>query len=418
MIKGTQAGSNGPRLQRSSGDVTPLAKYRSSTPLPLGGVISRLACGMSAVAFLLGGASGALAGETTSPQNLAGITERLDVECREGRFSGVVIIRVQDREVLEHVCGQADIINDLAVERDTRFKIYSTSKFITALTIMKLVELGQMDLDVPITGYVSDAPRVWGGVTIRMLLNHTSGFPDHTLKLLYNFRSDHSSAMRLTLSSLDEEEASLDNPPGSTLSYNNFGFELLADAAAQVAGRPFGDLVAAYVFQPAGMASASVEAPSLEAGHAVPVSSPGLALGYNGEPGALQQALNWAFVQLGAGAVHASADDFIALDQALKDGRILDPALLDEMTASLIQPPWDSPYFFGLGVLVQSIDGVRMSGHTGGVNGYISSFQRLPDHDAMFVVLSNRGFARTAWLNDAVADLFSDSPRTNDHASP
>ena len=338
------------------------------------------------------------------PEALAAIGARIDAECAEGRFSGVVIIRIRGREALQRSCGMADIVNQVAVTRDTRFKIYSVSKYITALTVMALVENGALSLDQPITTYIADAPAEWSGVTLRMLLNHTSGIDDLTLPLLYHYRSDHPAAMRDLFAALTPGERALKSAPGIARRYNNFGFELLADATARATGTPFASLVEQMVFRPAGMRSASIEPPLIEAGHLVPVSEPGLAKGYNGERGALSEAVNWAFVQLGAGAVRASAADFIALDAALRQGKIIGPAMQAEMIRNPVAPPdGKAGAAFGLGVAIQSPRGTAMIGHTGGTNGYITDFQRFPDEDAMMIVLSNRGTTRTAWMYDHVA---------------
>ncbi|SMF61381.1 serine hydrolase domain-containing protein [Allosphingosinicella indica] len=360
--------------------------------------------GMVWAALLAAAAVPAIAAAPVRGADFGAIKARLTAECAADTFSGIVLVRAGGRDLFEHVCGKADIINGIANARETRFKIYSTSKFITALTVLKLVEDGRMRLDAPVTDYIADAPGEWRGVTIRMLLNHTSGIDDLTLPFIWHFRADHPSAMRGLLPALTAEQRALKSAPGTAFRYNNFGFELLADAAAKAGGQPFPALVEALVFQPAGMKSASIEAPLIEAGHLVPVSAEGLAKGYNGDPGKLDQAINWGFVQQGAGAVHASVDDFVALDAALKAGRILGPAMLAEMTRAPVDADGKTGgQAFGLGVVVNVADGVTMYGHTGGTNGYISDFERYPDDDAMLIVLTNRGNIRTAWLREGVA---------------
>ena len=143
------------------------------------------------------------------------------------------------------------------------------------------------------------------------------------------------------------------------------------------------------------------------------MTEPGLALGYNGEPGRLEQAISYAFVQLGAGAVRASVDDFAQLDEALAAGRIVSSETWAQMRANPVTPPQGSRQpagrTFGLGVFVIEIEGVELDGHTGGTNGYISDFERFPDFDAMMIVLTNRGFTRTAWLREGVAHAFAET---------
>ena len=64
------------------------------------------------------------------------------------------------------------------------------------------------------------------------------------------------------------------------------------------------------------------------------------------------------------------------------------------MTSNPVHPPEGdhnpTTRGFGLGVIIESADGVIMQGHTGGTNGYISDFERLPDNGAMMIALTNR----------------------------
>jgi D-alanyl-D-alanine carboxypeptidase len=342
----------------------------------------------------------------SSRYDVTAISEEFERQCRDGSFSGVVVVRVGGQNIFDRQCGTADIINNIPITRETRFKIYSTSKLMTALTVMRLVEQRKMALDDPIAKYISDLPMEWQQVTVRQLLNHSSGIPDLTGKMVEQFRTDQPQAVRSALTQLDAEERRLKNAPGTAFHYNNFGFELLADAASHASGMDFATLVAQEIFQPARMMSATIEAPNMVMGHPLPVAEPGLAFGYNGEPGKLEQATNYAFVQLGAGAIRASAEDFIALDAALSSGKLLSRSSMREMTRALLPDErLESGRRFGLGIIVSDKDGVRMEGHTGGTNGFISDFERYPDENAMMIALTNRGFAKTRWLRDGIATM-------------
>lgn len=344
------------------------------------------------------------AAEAPVRYNLTAIDQELERQCADGLFSGVVVIRVRGKDIFERSCGMADIVNGIANSRQTRFKIYSTSKFITALAVMRLVEQGKLSLDHPVSTYVKDIPTEWAKVTIRQLLNHSSGIPDLTEKLGERFTRDHPRAMRQLLAEVSVDERAVISPPGTTFVYNNFGFELLADAASAVTGMAFADVVAQQIFTPAGMTQSSIESPYILMGHPQPVNETGLAFGYNGAPSSLEQAVNYAFIQLGAGAVRATVDDFIALDAALSAGKIVSHRSLEDMMRIPADRP-ESGVKFGLGVFVGEVSGVKMHGHTGGTNGYISDFKRYTDDDAMLIALTNRGFVRTRWLREAVAKM-------------
>lgn len=335
----------------------------------------------------------------------------LEAACEAGEFSGVLALAQRGETLFQHVCGQADIINDKPNSLDTRFKIFSTSKYLTAITILHLCETGDMQLDAPISDYLPEVPQGWSGVTVRHLLNHTSGLPDLTEVMLARFNLDHPTAMNSVLSEAPEDQLQPLKLPGEDYRYNNFGFELLAHAASRVKGVPFANLLEDTVLKPAGMTTASVEAPNLVAGHPLAVQEEGLAIGYNGAPGALTQAENWAFIQLGAGAVRASLADMLALDRALTGGLLLSEASLSEMRANPVVSregrAVTEPLGYGLGVVLSSAAGITMIGHSGGTNGYIADFEQLPGQDALLIVLTNRGFTRLKPLKDLVGQAWT-----------
>lgn len=342
------------------------------------------------------------------------LERHLEKACDAGDFSGVLAVAQRGETLFQHVCGLADPVNGIAITPETRFKIFSTSKYLTAIAVLRMSELGELDLDAPIRRYLVDVPESWSGATVRNLLNHTSGLPDLTEAMLFRFRLDHPSAMKAVLTELSEDEARPLEEAGENFRYNNFGFELLAHAAAVVRGQPFSQVLDELVLEPAGMTNASVEAPNMVAGHPVAVQEDGLAIGYNGAPGALVQAENWAFVQLGAGAVRASLADMLALDRALDEGRLLSLDRRAEMRANLVVSRQGKAEVadrgYGLGLVVSSAGGQTLVGHSGGTNGYIADFEQLPDHDAALIILTNRGFTRLQPLRELVGQAFTGSP--------
>lgn len=344
--------------------------------------------------------------ETASPPDFAPLQTHLVAACQAGEFSGVLAVAQRGDVIFQHVCGQADIVNGKPNTAETRFKIFSTSKYLTAIAILRLCETGEMDLDAPLSRYLAQTPASWSGVTLRHLLSHTSGLPDLTEAMLARFNLDHPSAMDGVLSGAPQEQLQPLEAPGENYRYNNFGFELLAHAASAVRDAPFATLLEELVLTPAGMTTASVEGPNLVAGHPVAVQEEGLAIGFNGTPGALSQAENWAFIQLGAGAVRASLADMLALDRALAEGRLLSPESLAEMRANPVVSSDGkaivAPNGYGLGVVLSSAGGVSMVGHSGGTNGYIADFEQLPEQDAVLIVLTNRGFTKLKPLRELV----------------
>lgn len=330
------------------------------------------------------------------PPELQAIENRLQADCEAGRFSGVAAARTQGRLVFLHSCGFTDAERRNPITADARFKLFSISKPFTAAAILRLVEDGRIDLDESIRRYLPDAPPAWDAVSIRHLLHHQSGIPDHTNKLLEAYADhgdrSHSDAMRRTLSALTAAGEELASSPGSEWKYSNFGYELLAHAAATVENRPFHELIRDYILEPAGMDEASVELPVEGNAELTSESSPGLVPGYVGSPEQWKPTRSYSFIQQGAGALHASYRDLLAFDAALNRGEVISPEMQRRNVTESVKASETARY--GFGWLIRSIAGCTYWQHSGGTNGYVSDFARLPEKQIAVVVLSNLGFAK------------------------
>lgn len=331
-------------------------------------------------------------------RDFSAFDQDVKAQCASGEFGGLIVVAVAGRPAYSHACG-----DDFAP--DARFKIFSTSKLLTALAVMKLVEEGRMALDAPVADYLPDLPTGWSGVTVRHLLNHTSGLGDHTNELMDHFGPDHATAMRALLKQPDVIETTPAQTPGDHWRYNNFGYELLADAAAHVVGESFDSVLVHRVLEPAGMKDAVVELGGRGPDGLASVPDPRLAPGWNREDdGKREEALSYSFVQLGAGAIHASMADMIALDRAIAEGRVVERETWAMMIGERVATSAANPgAFYGLGVMVAARQGLPSHGHTGGINGYISTFRRFPEQDAVVIALSNTGWAGTRWIEDGAA---------------
>ncbi|MFN4092808.1 MAG: serine hydrolase domain-containing protein [Brevundimonas sp.] len=330
--------------------------------------------------------------------SLEDIRGRLETECAAGRFSGVVVAQVAGREVFKHVCGYTDWEARTPMTEGARFKIFSATKSFTATAVLAMSERGRLNLDDPLGHYLPRSPEAWRGVTLRHLLTHTSGIPDHTELLLDAYlthgSADHSSALDQVLGNLTADQVTLKTPPGETWAYNNFGYELLAQVLAEVSGIPFHEVLTNDVLRPAGMSSASVELPILEDGRILGSQEPGLVMGYNGEPGRLTQARSYGFVQQGAGSIHASYHDLLAFSASLSRGEVISL----ETQARVINEavPISETAKYGFGWIVRSAAGRVYLQHSGGTNGFITDFSRTPDGQIAVVLLSNLGFTNTS----------------------
>lgn len=333
----------------------------------------------------------------------ADIAAELRARCASGAFSGTVIVTRDDDRLLHVTCQPP---NAPRLGPNTRFKFFSMSKMFTGLAIARLVERGQIDPTARLRLYFRHLPSAWRDVQVGQLLNHSSGIPDYTERLIPEFNqpeTDHRAAMMRLLRQLERENPQLAFAPGTRFAYNNFGYELLAQIGAITVGRPFDQVLAELVLRPAGMRDTVVARPRYTSGRldgSQPVDR--LVAGFNGAPGALEPAESLSFVQLGAGALIGTAGDMEAFARALHAGRLVSPALWDRMGRGAFVIRNGLSYNYGL--MRRTSGGCRVLQHSGGTNGFANDFAYLPDRNEAVIVFSNFGFASVETLRAQLVD--------------
>lgn len=176
------------------------------------------------------------------------------------RIPGCSIALVQDNDIVwTEAYGFADLESETALTVDTPMRVQSISKSVTAWGILKLAEQGIIDLDDPVSRYLtswrlpeSDFPS--GTITIRHLLSHTAGLPLGDIFTTYA-PDDEMPSLEQKLT----QEAILVRKPGSRFSYSNTDYNLLELLIEQVTERDFSDYMVSEILLPLGMNSSSFD---------------------------------------------------------------------------------------------------------------------------------------------------------------
>lgn len=290
-------------------------------------------------------------------------------------LSAAVISGGQIRYARGH--GWADIDKKVAAGADTPFLIASITKMFTAVATMQLVADGKVHLDASIDQYVVDLPPPWRTVTVRQLLNHTSGinnFTDHETPPCGPVTKDESEYAQQDVIA-EVSCLPLDFPPGTKWSYSDTGYFVLGLLIEQASGVAYADYLRQRIFEPAGMHSTVMMS-----------SSDGRAVGYrwDGAQFVSAPALN-PVVEGPSGGLVSTAKDLARFDAALRDGRILALPVLQTMW----MPAGIGTAMYGLGFGLRPINGRRQAGHTGGGPGAATSFAWFMDDDVTIIVLTN-----------------------------
>src|SRR6476469_6714393 len=237
--------------------------------------------------------------------------------------AGISVAVARDGQVVfARGYGMANLEHSVAVTPDTVFHIASISKNILAAVVLKLVDEGKLQLDDDVTKYVPEAPMLGHHVTVRQLLNHTSG--------IYSFTSLPNAADNERLDLTHDQVLGLikDKPfdfePGTRWRYDNSAFYLAGMVVERVTNQEYGAYVREHVFKPLGMSSASL----CDARMVVPH----LASGYELNGGALVNAafMSWK-LPFALGGVCATASDLLKWQAALDTGRVVTQSSLGHM---------------------------------------------------------------------------------------
>lgn len=267
--------------------------------------------------------------------------------------------------------GVADVGTQAPVRRDSRFRIGSMTKMFVATVMLQLVGERRVVLDAPVERYLPGVVRGHGNdgrnMTVRQLLQHTSGVPD----LL-----DHLSPQEILEDPLAHREIrdlvniALAHPPtfepGTGWRYSNTGYFLAGMIIERVTGRTYGEEIRRRVIKPLGLRETYVPGDS----SAIPGPHP---RGYvrPGEDAPLRDitAIN-PTVAGPSGEIISSGNDVNRFMSALLRGRLLHPAQLREMTRT--RPTGNSDgRAYGLGLESRPLPcGGRYWGHTGDIPGY------------------------------------------------
>ncbi len=170
---------------------------------------------------------------------------------------GCAVGVVQEGKPLEsRAYGMADLSNGIAISPKSVFHVASVSKQFTAMAIVLLEASGKLSLDDDVRKYLPELPDYGHRITIRHLLNHTSGIRDYfNLLISAGWRHGDDLITQTDVLEIVKRQRSLNFVPGTDWVYNNTGFDLAAVIVERVTGRTLRQYADRELFQPLGMSS-------------------------------------------------------------------------------------------------------------------------------------------------------------------
>lgn len=325
----------------------------------------------------------------------------VEAEIKKRMIPGLSITVMRGGKVVRETSyGYADLESRTPASKNTVYEIGSISKQFASEAVMLLVEEGKIALDDPITKYLpANAPNIWQKITVRNLLNHTSGLKDWTEIKEFSYRREYSAEEFIDL----VRGFPLTFQPGENWLYSNTNLPLIGIIVEKASGRSFEDFVTERIIKPLNL-------PSIRFKHQEDVVEH-RAGGYvlrngvikNGEPFRPK-------VIAASGGILANTTDLAKWWEAILKGRIVKPTSLDQMLAPAGLKDGRT-VAHGFAFFTDTFNGHKSVTHFGStVGGFGSVVRHYPKIDMTVAVIGN--------LEDGGFGADYIAKRTADHYVP
>jgi CubicO group peptidase (beta-lactamase class C family) len=329
------------------------------------------------------------------------IDRLLDRTFLAGQPGAAVIVVHGGQTVYQSARGKADLELNVPLSPNMVFRLGSITKQFTAAAVMMLREEGRLSLDDPLSKFLPDYPPAGAAVTVRQLLNHTSGIRSYTgMPEWMATRVAEDLAVDELIAGFSGEP--LDFPPGTEYRYNNSGYVLLGAIIEKVSGLSYAEFIRQRIFTPLDMHN------SYYGDHSSII--PNRAEGYDGSVDNPQNARYISMSQpYAAGSLLSTVGDLAKWNTALFGGQVVNEESLSLMTTAS-QLTDGTPIDYGFGLVPNDIRGHRSFAHGGGIFGFASYAAYLPDDDVYVAVLCNCSSATAGRTATQIAALAAGDP--------
>jgi CubicO group peptidase (beta-lactamase class C family) len=314
-------------------------------------------------------------------------------------------VAIGGKPVLLKAYGMADLEHDVRNTPDTIFEAGSVSKQFTVLAVQLLASEGKLTLDDPVRKYIPELPEYNVPVTIRHMLNHTSGLRDWgSVESIAGWPRTTREYTHAHVLDIASRQKSLNFDPGSHWSYSNTGFNLATIIVSRVSGMPFPEFEQQRIFKPLGMTHTS-----WRDDHTRIVK--GRAMAYSLQGGEYHTEMPFENVY-GNGGLLTTVGDLLIWNENFVSPKVGTDKALKEMAAAGHFND-GKPLDYGLGLFLEDHRGVKNVYHSGSTAGYRAHLNRFPESQTSVAVLCNGTNGDATRAANSVSDIF-----LGDHLKP
>lgn len=307
-------------------------------------------------------------------------------------------VSVSVRWDADHWQGVSGISHpDTPIDPAMLFGIGSNTKTLTSLVLLRLQEEGIVHLDSTIDTWFAGRANIDGSITIRQLLNHTSGLGDYSATTTYRQSVGSNTSRIFTEADILPMIPEPMFAPGQGWQYCNTNYYLAGLIATKVSGKTLGTLFRTYIYEPLGLEQTFLGVEDSLGGV--------VAHRWLGPTDASGMSINAAFSGAwAAGAVFSTASDMTVIYDRLFKGELLGPDAMQEMLA------FTGLQNYGLGISRKALGGTTIIGHSGEIRGYASVMVRVPSLGVSIAVLTNNALANAAAVADTIIRILREDP--------
>jgi CubicO group peptidase (beta-lactamase class C family) len=341
------------------------------------------------------GAQGTPPAPESTPAKVDAIFSRWDSTFTPGCAVGV---SQRGSILFEKGYGMADLEHDAVIRSATMFEAGSISKQFTAAAVLLLARDGRLSLEDSVRKHFPELPEVTAPVTIRQMLQHTSGLRDWgDIAMLGGWPRTTRTYRHADVLDILSRQTALNFAPGTDWSYSNSGYNLAAMLVARVSGRSFAEFTKARLFEPLGLRDTSWRDDFTRV-------VPGRAIAYDEDEGRFSMLMPFERVH-GNGGLLTTVGDLLRWNEHLQAAKKGDNSLLSELQVpGTLANGRSHGYAFGLNV--GKYRGVSEVSHGGATAGYRAFLTRFPNQHLSVALLCNAAPVNAEELAHRVAEVF------------
>ena len=316
-------------------------------------------------------------------------------------FNGAILVAKNEKILYSSQVGFADFKKKALLHEESVFQLASVSKQFTAAAIMLLKERNKIKLTDTVNAYFPDFP--FKNVTIKNLLNHTSGLPQYFWVAEHEWKQKKAPTNSEMMEFLESSNAKRYFKPGRNFDYSNTGYFVLASIVEKVSGTSFSSFLKSNIFEPLQMTHSYVY--SFENDSIKENQLDGYRLYKGWRHLKIRSTINDAIV--GDKNVYTTTEDLFKWTQGLNTGRLLTKESL-ELMYSKGETVYGRKVPYGFGFRINN-EGQKSIYHHGKWNGFRTGLTKYLKDDLVIIVLEHSSYNGINSLNKKIKKIVAEN---------